>query len=94
MPQKDGHVGIFHNRPRNVYHQNSQIRFMCLVCLTRSNTMMYDLSENSVLFEENLLDTNVVSIHGALEKVTSSKVRNYLYFKIYFTPTIICFFLD
>lgn len=52
---------------------------MCLVCLTRSNTMMYDLSENSVLFEENLLDINVVSIHEALQKVTSSKVRKYLF---------------
>lgn len=62
-------------RPRNVYQQRTQLRSMCRVCLTRSSVIMYDLEDKSALSEENYLVKNgVVSIHEALEKVTSSEV--------------------
>lgn len=88
MPEKDNNLSICrddlsnisHNRPRNVYHQKTHMQFMCRVCLTRSNALMYDLSDNSILLEDNLSKTNIISIHEALEKVTASKVRRYFYF--------------
>lgn len=77
MPQMDKSTkfGTSHGRPRNVYQQRTQLQFMCRVCLTRSNAMMYDLEDTSALSEEHyLVKHGIFTIHQALEKVTSSKV--------------------
>lgn len=79
MPQMDklSKFGTSQGRPRNVYQQRTQLQSMCRVCLTRSNAMMYDLQDTSALSEENyLVKHEVLTIHEALQKVTSYKVRN------------------
>lgn len=86
MFQKDK-MCISHRKPRNVSHEKTQMQFMCRVCLTRSNTLMYNLSETSVLIEEKDMR---LYIHNALQNITSSKVGIYIQFCDFFSSSISC----
>lgn len=63
-------------RPRNVYQQRTKIELQCRVCLTLSNNVMYDLNNNTSFKSESGFSDyyKQISIHTALQKVTSTKV--------------------
>lgn len=74
MPQeKKSTLGISQKKSRFVYQQGTQLELMCRVCLTKSNTSMYDLCE-TLPFKEDLHAYPLLNIHKALEKITASKV--------------------
>lgn len=75
MPQKEkSTLGISPNKPRCIYQQGTRLELMCRVCLTKSNTLMYDLCERLSLKDDYFASYPELSIHEALEKVTSSQV--------------------
>lgn len=81
MPQKEdssNELGKSQLKRKSVYQQKTRVHFMCRVCLTRSNSMMYHLYDKSALSQECYLESKEITIHEALQQVTASKVRGNL----------------
>lgn len=75
MPKNDRTItGTSPNRSRCIYQQDTQLESMCRVCLTKSNTLMFDLCDSFPVKEDDIYIHSDLSIHNILEKITSAKV--------------------